>query len=206
MKTITTQIDKIFAWVRSQRGKKIIYLVVLGFIVFWVVGRFGVIAAQNRLEIYNPARAAATHGVPVDVVRVVRRDGIIREPITVKNNRVFVSGPRAALLAPGQRVGDGEIVSVARGIDLDTGMHTVRTRGVADGLQFAEFHANGYFIPVHIIENGHIMVATGDRATRRAVTVTRQDSSTAYVTDGLNDGDIIILSRVQDGEKIQIKE
>ncbi len=204
MKKIKALIDRVAAWVQSQHGKKIIYIVVFGLVAFWVVVRFGMIAAQNKLEIYNPARAAAQVGIPVEVIQATRTSGVIREPITVKDNRVYVSGPRAALLRTGQKVCDGEIVSVASGIDLDTVMHAVRTRGVADGLQYAEFCADGFFIPVHVIENGHVMVAVGDQAMRRPVTVTRQDATTAYVTDGLNDGDIVIMTRVNDGDKIKI--
>ena len=48
-----------------------------------------------------------------------------------------------------------------------------------------------------VIENGV--------ATVRNVNVARQDSENAYIASGLRDGDIVILSSVRAGDKVQMK-
>ncbi len=193
-------------WAGRPRNKKRLYVVFVALMVGRVLFRFAVIGAQHRLQVYNPARAAAAGGTPVAVMEMRRAPGVVREPLTVKNNRAYVSGARVGLLRAGMRVGDGEIVSVGAGIDLDTGMHVVRTRGVADGLQFAEFNANGYFVPVYAIEDGAVYLMRDGVAVRTPVQVTRRDIDTAYVSAGLNDGDVVILSRVDDGAKVVVKK
>ncbi|HBS76855.1 MAG TPA: hypothetical protein DEA31_03315, partial [Alphaproteobacteria bacterium] len=130
----------------------------------------------------------------------------LREPIAVKSNRAYVASGRAHKFGAGQHVAGGVIVSVSPDIDLDSGMHIVRTRGVADGLQYAEFRATGHFVPVYAVNNGVVMVADGDIARARDVVVARQDAENALISSGLNDGDVVILTHVSDGEKIQVKE
>ena len=83
-------------------------------------------------------------------------------------------------------------------------MHIVRTSGVSDGLQFAEVPGHGFFIPVSAIENGTVMVVDNGVADIRTVTVSDQDATMAYITDGLNDGDKVILSNVKAGEKVKV--
>lgn len=206
MEKIKEKIVRVKEWAGTQRAKKRIYVALVVALVGWVLFRFIVIGIQHRLQVYNPARAAITDGVPVSVLEMKRAPGVILEPLTVKNSRAYVSGARAALLRVGMKVGDGEIVSVASNIDLDTGMHVVRTRGVADGLQFAEFRTEGYFIPVHAISAGDVFVVRDGMAHRTPVTVGRQDRDTAYITAGLTDGDMVIVSRVADGDKVSIKK
>ena len=46
----------------------------------------------------------------------------------------------------------------------------------------------------------------GNIARTRNVRVGRQDAENALVESGLRDGDIVILTRVSDGDKIQIKQ
>ena len=46
----------------------------------------------------------------------------------------------------------------------------------------------------------------GGRAVARDVTVGRSDDVRVLVTDGLVDGDIVIVSRVADGQKVRIKK
>ena len=193
-------------WAGTPRAKKILYITFVMAMVLWVLYRFAAVAAMNRLQVYNPARAAARDGVPVAVLDIKRTPGVVTEPLTIKNNRAYVSGTRAALLRPGMKVATGEIVSVGTNIDLDTGMHVVRTRGVADGLHQAEFRANGYFIPVHALDNGAVYVVRDGVAVRTPVTVSRQDMDTAYVASGLSDGDRIILSRIHDGVKVSVQK
>lgn len=206
MERLKEKAVQINEWAHTPRAKKMMYLALVIVLVGWVIFRFTVIGLEHRMKVYNPARAALDTGTPVAVMEIKRAPGVIREPLTVKNNIAYVSGARASLLRAGQKVADGEIVSVASNIDLDTGMHVVRTRGVANGLQFAEFHANGYFIPVHAIDNGNVFIVRDGYAVRTPITISRQDMDTAYVTAGLNDGDIIIVSRIADGAKVDIKK
>lgn len=191
-------------WIKTPRGKKSTYIVLVCVLVLWVVFRFVMIGIERGIHVYNPARAAIENGVVVDVMEMHAVPGVIREPLTVKNNRAYVSGARARLIHAGMPVGDGKIVSVASGIDYDTGMHAVRTANVADGMHYAEFRANGFFVPMHAINNGHVFVVRDGHAVSVPVTVSRSDVENAYITSGLTDGDIVILSRVSDGEKVQI--
>lgn len=193
-------------WLRRPRTKKRIYAAGVVIVACMVAYRFAMVGAQNRIFVYNPARAALTDGVPATVVTVARRDGALREPLTVKNNHAYVSGARAHLLRAGQRIGDGAIVSVASGIDLDTGMHAVRTRGVSDGLHHVDVPANCYFIPSYAVDRNTVMVLSDGIATPRSVRITGTDADTACVASGLNDGDVVILSKVPSGVKVRVIE
>lgn len=206
MQQLKERIAHLREWIKTPRAKKMMYMALVLIIIGWVVFRFVMIGVQNRIQVFNPTRHAATDGVPVSVVTVSRTSGVVREPLTVKNNRAYVSGVRATALRAGQKIGDGVIVSVAQNVDLDTGMHAVRTRGVSDGLQYAEFRADGYFVPVYAVSNGIIYVLRDGHAVATPVTVSRSDSDMAYITSGLGDGDVVILSRVADGAKVQVKE
>lgn len=187
---------------KSQRAKRIIYIVCAIIMIGWVIFRCVMIASENKMDVFNAARDAAQNGVPVHTIEMSRMDGTLREPITVHNNRAYVSAARVDKLRVGQLVGDGEIVSVSRNIDLNTGMHIVRTRNVPDGLQYAEYKTNGYFIPLYAIHDNNVMVVENGVATSREITIVRQDSQTALV-NGLNDGDIVILSKVNAGDKVK---
>ena len=50
------------------------------------------------------------------------------------------------------------------------------------------------------------MVVDNGVASARSVQIVRQDSENAYITTGLNDGDMVILTTVNAGDKVQIKE
>lgn len=206
MERIKEKISRVKQWARAPRTKKRMYIALVIILAGWVLFRFTVIGAQNRLQVYNPSRVAASDGVPVSVMEMHAAPGVIHEPLTVKNNRAYVSGARARLLRAGMPVADGEIVSVSSNIDLDTGMHVVTTRGVADGMHTAMFRANGYFVPVYAVDNGSVFVVRDGMAHRVPVTVSRQDLDTAYITSGLHDGDVVILSRVADGAKVKVQK
>lgn len=206
MEKLKEKIARIRQWATTPRMKKRMYLALVIILAAWVVFRFAAIGAQGRLQVYNPSRAAMDDGVLVSAKEMQRAPGVIHEPLTVKNNRAYVSGVRANLLRSGMKVSGGEIVSVSSNIDLDTGMHVVRTRGVPDGQHTAEFHATGYFVPVYALDNGVVYVVRDGVAVRTPVTVSRQDMDTAYITSGLKDGDIVILSRVADGTKVNVRK
>lgn len=191
---------------KQPRARKIMSIGLIAALVLWVVFRFTMIGIENARSVYNAARVAETDGVPVVVQQIERTSGVLREPIAVKSNRAYVASGRAHKFGAGQHVAGGVIVSVSPDIDLDSGMHVVRTRGVADGLQYAEFRATGHFVPVYAVNNGVVMVVDGNIARARDVVIARQDAENALISSGLNDGDVVILTRVSDGEKIQVKE
>lgn len=199
------KLQQLMEQLKQPRARKIMSIGLVAALVLWVVFRFTMIGIENARSVYNAARVAETDGVPVVVQQIERTSGVLREPIAVKSNRAYVASGRAHKFGAGQHVAGGVIVSVSPDIDLDSGMHVVRTRGVADGLQYAEFRATGHFVPVYAVNNGVVMVADGNIARARDVVVARQDAENALISSGLNDGDVVILTRVSDGEKIQIK-
>ena len=58
-------------------------------------------------------------------------------------------------------------------------------------------------IPLYAISDGTVMLDINGTATPRAVNIVRTDAQTALV-NGLNDGDVVILSHVDAGAKVQI--
>lgn len=205
MKKIKTFIKNIRKFAHRPRNKKIFYALCVLAVVLWVMFRFAVIGAQNRLVVYNPARAALTDGVPVAVLNMAPRNDILRTPIMVQRNRAFVSAERAHLLRAGQKIGDGVITSVSQNIDMDTGMYVVQTRDTTDGLQFAEFSVNGFFVPVYALDGDALFVVRDGVAVRVPVKIAGQDSDNALITSGIKTGDIVILTRVRDGVRVQVK-
>ncbi len=200
------KLQQLMERLKQPRARKIMSIGLIAVLVLWVVFRFTMIGIENARSVYNAARVAQTDGVPVVVQQIERTSGVLREPIAVKSNRAYVASGRAHKFGAGQHVADGVIVSVSPDIDLDSGMHVVRTRGVADGLQYAEFRATGYFVPVYAVNNGVVMVVDGNIARARDIVVARQDAENALISSGLTDDDIVILTRVRDGEKIQVKK
>ncbi|MDR0741447.1 MAG: hypothetical protein LBF28_01605, partial [Rickettsiales bacterium] len=169
--------------------KKLVYILCAAALAGWFVFRFVAIASENSRHVYNTARIAADQGTPVQILEVVRKTDALKEPLSVKNNRALVSGGRLDKFAPGQKVGDGYIVSVARHVDLDSGMHVVRTSGVKDGLNYAKAENTGYFVPIQAISNDTVMVVVDGMAHKRDIKIANKDSETAVVSQGLSDGD-----------------
>jgi hypothetical protein len=184
--------------------KKLTYILTAVAMAAWVAFRFAAIGSENERYVFNVARAAADQGAPVEVLDVALRTGVLKEPLHIKNNRAWVSSARVGKFRAGQKVGGGEIVSVGTGVDLDSGMHVVRTKGAGDGLAYVDVAARGYFVPVHAVAGGHVMVAEDGVAQKRSVSVSNQDSDMALVDAGLRDGDVVILSKVSDGDRVKI--
>lgn len=203
---LNEKFESIKAWAKRPRTKKRIYLSLAILVALWVVYRFVMVGVQNRLYVFNPIRMATDTGFVVDVINMQETNGVLKEPLTVKNNRALVSNARAHLIRAGQKVGSGVITHVSSNIDLDTGMHTVRTRGVSDGLNYVEIPMRGYFVPSYAVDNNTVLVVSDGVARTQSVTVARSDADTSVITDGLSDGDILILSNVSDGDKVQIKK
>ncbi|MBR4806535.1 MAG: hypothetical protein IKZ64_01800 [Alphaproteobacteria bacterium] len=189
----------------DKKVKKIVYTAIYVAIALWFVYRFVMVAVESRMDVFNPIRVAQSDGVLVETMVAKRQDDFIKIPIDIKNNRAYVSGDSYNNLKAGQKVESGEIVSVSSSIDLDTGMHVVRTRGAGDGVRYVSIKKNGYFVPLYAVRNGSVMVKDGETAVARNITIVAKDSEYACVVGDLQDGDVIILSKVTAGQKINVK-
>ena len=198
--------EKIKQSFMAGKLKKVTYVALIAILIGWVIFRFAAVASENARNVFNASRVAMDVGAPVTVVEMRRRDAALYEPLAVKNNRAYVSGERAAKLRSGQKISTGRIVSVSSNLDLATGMYAVRTSGVANGLHFAEYHTNGFFVPLSAISNGTVFIVQDGVAVPRSVKIARQDAENALIESGINAGDIVILSTVQAGDKVQIKK
>jgi hypothetical protein len=190
---------------KTMNKRKFTYILIAVVLIGWVVFRFAAIGSQNELRVFNPARAAIDVGAPVDVITMNLESKTLREPLYVKSNRALVSGARIDRFCAGQHVGPGTIVSVSNDIDLDSGMYVVKTRGVADGLNYAEIVGNGFYVPVSAITNDTVMVVSDGHAQMREIKIARQDADLAMVARGLVAGDVVILSRIDDGTRVDVR-
>ena len=196
---------KIQDLIKNRKSKHIFYIALVVIMVGWVIFRFAIIASENNRSVFNASRNAMANGVPVETLVAENKAGVIYEPLAIKNNRAYVTAERAKKLNVGQTVGNGKITYVSKNIDLDTGMFVVKTKDVENGLQFAEFTANGFFVPLYAIKNNSVFVIENNVAVARNIEIANQDSENAYIVSGLNDGDIIILSNVNAGTKLKVK-
>lgn len=190
----------------DKKVKKIAYTAVYVAIAFWFVFRFVMVAIESRMVVFNPIRVAQSDGVIVETMAAQQTDDVIKIPIDVKNNRAYVSGEYRNKLRVGQKIDDGEIVSVSSGLDFDTGMYAVRTRGVQDGLRFVSVREKGFFVPAYVVRDGSVMVVESGVAVARKVNVIGQDTDKACVNGDIKDGDMIILSKVASGQKIKMSK
>ena len=131
-------------------------------------------------------------------------DGTLYQPITIRNNRAYVSGARIDLFKSGQSIGDCKIVSVSQKIDLDTGMYVIKTSKCKDGLQYVENKKSGFFVPTSAVYGNVVYVADNGFARARHIEITGRDANNVLISSGINDGDVVILSHVKDNQKIQI--
>ncbi len=204
--TKTEIIERIVKKLKTRKSKSIIYMVFIGLILCAFAYRFYSVSKENNFEVFNIVRNNAQNGVPVRVLNMQKTDGVLLEPLTIKNNRGFVSGARLPYFKSGQKVGDCRIASVSHNIDLDTGMHVIKTSGCKDGLQYVENKKNGFYVPVSALRGSTVFVVNDGVAQSREIVIENRDSENALIKSGITDGDIVILSSVQDGEKIKIEE
>lgn len=191
------------ALLKTEKAKKWIYIICGIALAFWLGFRIFVLITEHKQQVFNISRDIQNNGTPVWVMKVENKSDVLREPITVKNNRALVASGRVGLFRAGEKVGSGEIVSVSSSIDIDSGMYVVKMKGVDDGLQYVEYRRNGYFIPVYAIVKDGVYVVENGYAKYREVIIARQDADFALITQGLDDGDIVILSSVSENEKVQ---
>lgn len=197
--------EKIEKIIHSKKFKHGFFVAFIVAMTAWATFRFATIASENARDVYNIARVYQTDGATVETLIAEIKSGTLYEPLSVKDNRAYVSASRAQALEAGQHVGSGTIKSVSRRLDLNTGMYVVRTTDVNDGLQFAEFTSDGIFVPLYAIKNNQVFVAENGVAVPRNVVVKYQDSENAMISEGLNQGDVVILSTINAGEKVKLK-
>ena len=101
----------------DKKVKKIAYTAVYLAIAFWFVFRFVMVAMESRMVVFNPIRVAQSDGIIVETVLARQTNDVIKIPIDVKNNRAYVSGEYRNKLHAGQKIDDGEIISVSSSLD-----------------------------------------------------------------------------------------
>jgi hypothetical protein len=191
----------------DKKVKKNVYTAVLVALIIWFVYRFVMVAIESRMTVFNPVRDAGQNGTPIETVTVKKQDGAVNMPIAIKNNRAYVSGRVRAKLRAGQKIaGGGTIANVSNSIDFDSGMYVVQTRGANDGVQNVQIPCSGYFVPVYAVRGESVMVADGTHARARGVVVAAQDSDMACISSGVQDDDIVILSKVSNNQKVNIQK
>lgn len=200
------RITKFFKIKNPERVKKWIYILTVAALVFWILFRITMLVIQHNQTVFNISRDVAANGTPVVTMTAQNSSGVLHEPITVEKNKAYVTGSRVGLFRAGQKVGSGKIASVSQNINLDTGMYVIKTTGVADGLQYVEYNRNGYFVPISAVVDSNVFVYENGVATLRKVIVAHSDADTALITQGLHDGDIVILSKVSADEKVRLTE
>lgn len=187
----------------DKKLKKNVYTAVFVVLVGWFIYRFVMVAIESRMVVFNPVRDANKNGTLVETIVVNNKNGVINFPIAIKNNRAYVSGRARAKLRAGQKIADGgTITSVSDSLDYDSGMYVVKTRGANDGVNNVEIPCNGYFIPVYAVREGVVMVEKSGVAEPVVVNVVAQDSEFACVSGGIGDGDVVILSKVSNNQKV----
>ena len=202
--TFNEKLESIVKKLKTRKSKNIIYLILLIGVVGCFSYRFYRVANENNFDVFIIVLKVLKNGVPVEVLTMVKTDGILIEPITIKNNRGFVSGARVNMFKPGQNLGDCKIVSVSKNIDLDWGMYVIKTSACSDGLKQAEIKQNGFFIPISAVHGDTVYVVDGDYARSHKIEIAGRDLQNVLVKSGINDNDVIILSDVSDNQKIKI--
>ena len=200
------RIIKFFKIKNPAKTKKWIYRIVAVLLVFWLLFRIVSLIMQHNQDVFNIARDSENNGTPVLTMTVQNSSGVLHEPITVEKNKAYVTGNRVGLFRAGQKIGDGKIASVSQNINLDTGMYVIKTTNVENGLRYVEYTRNGYFVPVYAVVGEKVFVYENGFAKLRKVVVAHSDADVALITQGLHDGDIVILSKVESGEKVRINE
>ncbi len=190
----------------DKKTKKFLYTAVLGVLAIWFIYRFIMVAIESHMVVFNPVRDAGQNGIAVDTIVAEQKIGVIKTPLSVENNRAYVSGAHRRGLKVGQKVGGGEITYVANNLDLDTGMYIVKTKNVDDGVVFAESECNGFFIPTYAVRESQIMRAESGVAVSVSVNINAADSDFSCVSGDIHDGDIIVLSKVSAGQKMNVQK
>lgn len=201
---ISENIENIIKKLKTRKNKNIIYiiLIIIGVSLFGY--RFLSVARERNTDVFNIIRNDLQNGTPVETLKMEQTDGVLYEPLTVKNNRAYVSGVRVDMFRVGQSLGTCKIISVSKNIDLDTGMHVIKTSNCENGLLYAENRKNGFYIPVSAVRGDTIYVVENNVARARKIEIANRDMQNVLVKSGIQNGDIVILSNVKDNQKIKI--
>ena len=201
---ITEKIEQIVEKLKTRKSKNVIYLIVGCLVLFAFAYRFYVVESERNAKVFNIIRNNASAGTPINVLKMAQTDGVLYEPVTVKNNRAYVSGNRIGMFNVGQNLGDCKISYVSRNIDLDTGMYVIKTSNCKDGLRFLENKKHGFFVPVSAVSGNYVYVVNAGVAQKREVVILGRDLQNVVIKSGLNNGDMVILSNVKDNQKIRV--
>lgn len=186
-----------------MKYKKIIYIGCLAAMVLWTGYRIYAINSESRRVVFNAEREARKNGELVNTVVINKKTDFLYEPLVIKNNIAYVSSDRIYKFAQGQIIDSGKIIFVSKNIDLDSGMFRIKTSGVSDGMHFVKIQKTGLFIPIQAVSNGFVMMSKNGIATKQKIVISDQDSKQVLVSSGLDNGDIIILSPVEEVRKIK---
>jgi hypothetical protein len=202
----TKKLEQIIKNLKTPKSKKIIYTTIIVLSVLFVGYRFYSVIKENNFKVFNIVRNNMENGTPVEILTIQKTNGILLEPLTIKNNMGFVSGARVSAFKSGQKIGDCKIASVSNNIDLDTGMHIIKTSKCKDGLQYVEKEKKGFYVPVSAIHGNNVFVMDGDVAHIREIVIEDRDAQNVLIKSGLNNGDVVILSAVTENEKVKVIE
>lgn len=202
----TERIENVVAKLETRKSKGIIGLILAVLVLLAFSYRFYVIEQENNFQVFNIIRNNTANGVPVHVLEMEKTDGVLFEPLTIKRNRGYVSAARLHLFNAGQKIGNCRVVSVSQNIDIDTGMYMIKTDGCKDGLQYVENKKFGFYVPVSALRGNTVFVVNEDVAQSRKVVIENRDMQNALIKSGIKAGDLVILSNIQDGEKIKIEK
>ena len=200
------KIEQTLKNLNTPKNKKIIYRTLVVLAVLLVGYRFYSVERENSFKVFNIIRNNMKNGTPVEVIKMEKTNGVLLEPLTIKNNRAYVSGARISVFKPGQKIGDCKIVSVSHNIDLDTGMHIITTAKCQNGLQYVEKEKNGFYIPVSAIRGNIVYVIDNGVARAREIVIADRDAQNALIKSGITENDTVVLSNVTDNEKIKIAQ
>ena len=85
-------------------------------------------------------------------------------------------------------------------------MYVVKTSNCSNGLQYVENVKNDFYIPVSAIHGNTVYVVDGDVARGVNIEIENQDMQNALIKSGIQNGDVVILSDVQNNQKIKISK
>jgi hypothetical protein len=190
------------ALIVEKAMKKKIYILLIIAVTAWIGFRIVQIYRESTRQVFNIERENTKSGTPVETMTIEIKKDFLRIPISVKNGKAYVSAARINKFKIGQRLtGGGRVISVSRNIDIDTGLFVVRTSS-PDGNMFAEIEYTGAFIPLSAISNSGVMISENGIAVQKEIKIIATDADTAVAT-GLHNGDIVILSNVENGAKVR---
>lgn len=186
-----------------MKYKQLIYVLCAVSFFGWAGYRIYVINSENNRIVFNSERDQIKNGIPVETISVNKKTDFLYEPLVIKNNKAYVSSVRASRFKTGQNIENGTIVSISKNLDLDSGMHIIKSSGVSDGLHYVKIQHDGIFIPIDSIFDNSVMVSENGIVSKRKITVSDQDSEQALISNGLNEGDTVIVSPIKEGKKIR---